>query len=578
MASTVPSFINMRSTGTSGHVTRYSDGRFLSVWTDFDKNGGAYVYGKLFNADGTAAGNHFLIDYAATATYREITAETLTDGRTVVAWVKSDSSGASVVGKILDQNFQISGALLTLGDPEMTMHESPQISATTDGSFSVIYTGKGLFDAESNIRAVRITDVYPEQGGTWSKAYNSLHTRVDDPAVATTVLRNQSLVIAQADNVDGDTVLEVSIVPFDGSITNVQIDTISGVASGINPAVSALDNGGFVLAWEDVDNNARVIRIQSFTSAGQPDALFSIAKPAGTIYGTPVIEPLANDGGFAIAFTMNVNGAQDLYTAAVNAQGITIVEPTTVGTSTLGDQWDPSITALSSGTYAVSWQSTGFVSGPQYVVEVIGREGTDVTTVITPGGTGGPGEPLPPPPPPPPPGSSTAWTGTEANDIHVGSAASETFNGLGGRDSIRAGGGNDTVDGGSGNDKIWGGAGNDVLMGRDGFDVFVFDTKPNKSTNKDAIVDFGNLFDSIWLENKVFTKLGKKGSEKKPAMIKKSMFALEKAKDKDDYIVYSKKKGTISYDADGSGSKYKAVEIATVKKGSTVTHSDFYVI
>jgi Ca2+-binding RTX toxin-like protein len=152
---------------------------------------------------------------------------------------------------------------------------------------------------------------------------------------------------------------------------------------------------------------------------------------------------------------------------------------------------------------------------------------------------------------------------------YVGSGLSETFNGLGGRDSIRAGGGND---------RIWGGTGNDVLMGRDGFDVFVFDTKPNKSTNKDHIVDFGNLFDSIWLDNKVFTKLGKKGSEKSPAAIKKSFFASEKAKDKDDYIVYSKKKGTISYDADGSGSKYKAIEFARVKKGTTVTHSDFYVI
>ena len=60
-------------------------------------------------------------------------------------------------------------------------------------------------------------------------------------------------------------------------------------------------------------------------------------------------------------------------------------------------------------------------------------------------------------------------------------------------------------------------------------------------------------------------------------MIKKSMFALEKAKDKDDYIVYSKKKATISYDADGSG-KGKAVEIATVKKGAALTYEDFFVI
>jgi Ca2+-binding RTX toxin-like protein len=328
------------------------------------------------------------------------------------------------------------------------------------------------------------------------------------------------------------------------------------------PSITPLSGGGFVTAWE----GEGTIRAQVINGNGAKGAAYSFIKPAGGLVDPPVITQLEG-GGFAVAFRVDVgNGDDNVYTAAVAADGSIITNTTHVGTSTAGDQWDPSLTSLKGNNYAVSWLS----DGGQFFVETIGIAGG--------GGPSNPGDPGRPGEPHHPPGSSTTWTGTEGNDVRIGTAASETFSGLGGRDSIRGLGGNDTIDGGSGNDKIWGGLGNDVLMGRDGFDVFVFDTKPNKSANKDAIVDYSSLFDSIWLDNKVFTKLGKKGSEKKPAMIKKSMFALEKAKDKDDYIVYSKKKGTISYDADGSGSKYKAVEIATVKKGSTLTHSDFYVI
>src|SRR5690606_26924014 len=86
-----------------------------------------------------------------------------------------------------------------------------------------------------------------------------------------------------------------------------------------------------------------------------------------------------------------------------------------------------------------------------------------------------------------------------------------------------------------GDDIIKGGLGNDTLTGKGGKDAFVFNTKPNKKKNLDTIKDFKSKDDSIWLDNKIFKKLGKKGSEDAPAKLNKKFFKVgSKAKDKND--------------------------------------------
>jgi hypothetical protein len=136
----------------------------------------------------------------------------------------------------------------------------------------------------------------------------------------------------------------------------------------------------------------------------------------------------------------------------------------------------------------------------------------------------------------------------------------------------------DRLTGGTGKDVLYGGLGKDTLTGNKGQDIFVFDTKPNTKSNLDKIVDFSVKDDGIWLDNKVFAKLGKKGTEANPAQMKKDFFTIgSKAKDTNDYIVYDKSKGVLYYDADGS-EKGKAVEIATLSKKLGITYKDFFVI
>ena len=135
----------------------------------------------------------------------------------------------------------------------------------------------------------------------------------------------------------------------------------------------------------------------------------------------------------------------------------------------------------------------------------------------------------------------------------------------------------DVLVGGSGKDKLYGKLGNDKLTGGLGQDIFVFDTKPSKKANLDKLVDFSVKDVAIWLDNAVFTKLGKAGSAAAPAALKSGLFATAKAKDKNDHVIYDKAKGVLLYNADGSG-KGKAVEIATLAKGLALKASDFFVV
>jgi Ca2+-binding RTX toxin-like protein len=58
---------------------------------------------------------------------------------------------------------------------------------------------------------------------------------------------------------------------------------------------------------------------------------------------------------------------------------------------------------------------------------------------------------------------SGALTGTESNDLILGSTGADVIDGLGGNDCILGGGGDDTINGGNDTDICIGGDGNDIF-------------------------------------------------------------------------------------------------------------------
>jgi Ca2+-binding RTX toxin-like protein len=128
------------------------------------------------------------------------------------------------------------------------------------------------------------------------------------------------------------------------------------------------------------------------------------------------------------------------------------------------------------------------------------------------------------------------------------------------------------IDGGNGDDMLAGGAGNDRLIGGKGKDVFVFDTAPAKSGNKDKIIDWSAKHDTIQLENAVFKALKKTGWLKKAYFVKAA-----KALDGNDYVGYDARTGNLWYDHNGSKAGGQLV-FAHIGKHKTIAANDFFVI
>jgi Ca2+-binding RTX toxin-like protein len=224
---------------------------------------------------------------------------------------------------------------------------------------------------------------------------------------------------------------------------------------------------------------------------------------------------------------------------------------------------------LSAGTYKVTFSGAGIASWTQDVT--IGSQNVKLDLVDPAAGTGAPPPPVVTPPPPPPPATNTV-TGDGYNNTLTGTSGADTIQGLGGRDVLYGQSGNDRLEGGSGSDHLYGGAGLDVLLGGSGSDNFVFNTAPNAATNVDQIIDFSTVYDTIRLENAVFTALTNTGTLSSSAFHTGSA-----AHDTTDRIIYDRGTGALSYDQDGTGAA-AATKFAQVSTGLNLTSSDFYII
>jgi serralysin len=127
----------------------------------------------------------------------------------------------------------------------------------------------------------------------------------------------------------------------------------------------------------------------------------------------------------------------------------------------------------------------------------------------------------------------------------------------------------DSILGTAGDDVINGKGGKDRLTGSTGRDTFVFDT-PVKKGQVPFVTDFNRDEDQLVFKASAFkNKLVNKGKT-----LPAKFFSLDKPKDGNDFFIYSKKKGVVSYDPDGAGAK-KGIEVVKVKPGTKLGAADF---
>src|SRR5262249_35214027 len=136
------------------NITSLADGRFVVTWTDYDFTTGAdqniSVKGQVFNADGTMSGTEFLVNTTTSGTQENAKVTGLADGRFVVTWQDysvsgGDTSGHAVRGQVFNADGSKSGSEFLVNTTTAGDQLSPTITALTDGGFVVAWQNETGF-------------------------------------------------------------------------------------------------------------------------------------------------------------------------------------------------------------------------------------------------------------------------------------------------------------------------------------------------------------------------------------------------------------------------------------------------
>lgn len=525
-------------------ATRLADGRFVVVWTEEAADGAKAIKARFFEADGTASGTAFTVNGIALATAPDMNDQigvtALPEGGFAVTYTNPASPLRwDIRAAMFDGTGQRIGADTLISPADVEGSKAlPSVTTLADGRLMTTWLDNSgrMFDPvgiSGQILEIR------------TKAVSLSGTDADDDYIGTAfhdVLRGGNGE-DWLEGADGNDFLEGG-AGGDTLYGGVGNDILQGGAGAdtLNGGTGddVLDGGdGLDEMSGGAGDDTYILRNLSDVAFEEAGEGFDTAVVFEDVFleAVSTIEALTAASGARVAF---LTGNDDNNRLTGN-EGANTIDGRSGDDTLIGGGGDDVFIIDSQG------DRVSDASGYDKVVASASfalQEGSGIELLEA--------------------DASSFWntlslTGDSAANIICGNSGWSTLRGMGG------------------DDVLYGKSGKDSLSGGTGRDTFVFDTKPNKIFNRDKITDFKPVDDTIYLDNSVFKKLGK-GSFTKPGKLNKAFFKIsDKARDKNDYVVYDKKKGVLWYDADGSG-KGAAVEISTLSKKLKMSALDFFVI
>ena len=238
-------------------VAMAADGRFVVSWESLNQDAaGTYgIYAQRYNADGSRLGGEMLVNQTTAGDQRNPTIAIDASGNFVVVWEGDDGAGSGIFGR----RFNWTGA--TLGNEFLvnTQTSGTQrfavVGADSAGNFTVSWTGASATDSVG-VMAQRYNSAGVAQGGNFqvnqTTAGNQEFSRLAYDAAGNLIItwRDDSLA-------GPGSTLDIYFRRYDatgaavGGQTLVTSALIYGTADQAYPVVAADAAGNFVIAWDE---------------------------------------------------------------------------------------------------------------------------------------------------------------------------------------------------------------------------------------------------------------------------------------------------------------------------------------
>ena len=324
---------NQGTGGDSVDVTHILDATLTA-------DGNVYVSWQSDNVDGSGMGVEGIVIDPDAAYYSEFTVNSTTAGNQTdsqvvslpsggvyVVWVCAEGSGTVIKGQMLDARGQPVGQELTLNTTTAGDQLSPQVTVLAEGGLAVTWSSGNA------IKGQKIRYTY-DSDGSLSGA-----------------------------------------MPVGAEISVSSGESASNVGE---PAITALEDGGYLVVWQAVVDGKWQICSQQYTAEGQPLGQQTLATTELS-YNFLVKEwpPLPSvttlsDGKVVITYTDKGTGYDtvvQLYDPASRTAGEKFVANQTL----TKDQASPSVSALDNGNFVVTWDSDDNSGPDQTGYSVWGR-------------------------------------------------------------------------------------------------------------------------------------------------------------------------------------------------------------
>ncbi len=368
-------------------------------------------------------------------------------------------------------------------------------------------------------------------------------------------------------------------------VTDTASIDVAGAVSGMDfgPQVVAMANGGFVVVWHDnsgndtPDKNSYSVHAKMYAADGTAlSGEITVNSMFENLQARPDVLAL-NNGGFLVTWDDSATGDRNISGQMFDAFGDRVGGQFTVNTHSSGSDYDSRITELDDGRIVVVWsnQVDGFIRqqiidprdgvidgtaeadtlyGHDALGDIIsGGEGADAILGLS--------------------GNDQVYGGEGADAVSAGKGDDTVFGGVG-NDDMKGNSGDDTLYGETGSDDLLGGKGADSLTGGAGNDAFVFNALTDSG---DTIADFSSTGagnnDRVEFDGAAFGGLA-------AGSITANMFqssAAAVAQSGNVRFLYETDTGILRYDADGQGGDAATI-MATLQAGATMTFNDILIV
>ena len=345
-------------------IATLNDGRFVVVWqSPFQDGQDTGVVARLYDANGQPLGEEFLVNTTTKDSQDTPAVAALADGGFVVTWQSRDFGGTEY--DIFAQRYNASGNALGnefLVNSYLTgFQTNSAVTALDNGGFIVTWQSDGQDGSEEGIYAQR----YGNNGFPIGEEFKvNTFTSKNQGAPSITTLNDGSFVVTwQSQNQDGD---EYGIYgqryDSNGNILGGEFLINNQTERSQNrPAITSLNNGGFVVTWNSSgqDGSEYGIFAQLFdANANSVGSEFQVNTFSDDNQIKPSVTALA-DGGFVITWRSLGQAPNDLgvYGQKYDANGQAVGSEFQVNSFATRDQGYSAVTGLDDGGFVVTWHS-----------------------------------------------------------------------------------------------------------------------------------------------------------------------------------------------------------------------------